>query len=405
MTILYRPLEADEVDSYLDVMELAFGIDLPPAQRARSKKVVDISRMRTAVDNGKIVATFNGFQIELTVPGNMVPMSGVSQVTVAPTHRRRGILTNLMREHFVEARERGELLAGLWASESHIYGRYGYGIAAHRYVTKLAKPYAVMSHPGDATTRIEMITQPEALEILPSIYDTARPQTPGMLSRTKAWWETRILADPPENRQGATAYRHAILKRGDENIGYAIYYHRLPNGYGSLELHIVELVGLDGEAELSLWNYLLSLDLTVSISCWNHPIDSAVLMRTVEQRRWERTLLDTLWLRLVDNVGALSSRQYSSAGEIVFDVEDEYCPWNAGRFLLSVDDKGVGVCEKTERAAQLSLSARELGTLYLGGSSAWQMWRSGLIQGSEGDAIWADRMFRWHRLPWCPHIF
>lgn len=405
MSLEFRPIRDDEVDAYLDVMEFAFGIEISDIQRPRSRKVMDVSRMRGAVDNGKVVATFNAYPIELTVPGSVIPLSGVSQVTVAPTHRRRGILTKLMTSHFEEARERGDLMAGLWASEGHIYPRYGYGVASYHQTARILKPFARMNIRSTPDVSIEMINTAQAREVLPEIYDRARPRIPGMLSRTANWWEFRILADPPQGRQGATPFRHAVLSRAGQPEAYAIYYHRLPNGYGSLELHLVEMIAVNDQAELALWDYLLNIDLTVLISYWNQPVDSIVIPRTIEARRWELSKQDSLWLRPVDLPGALAARRYSSSGQLVIECLDDQCPWNTGRFLLSVDESGVATCQPTAKDSQLRVTPCEIGALYLGGISAYELWRSGLLHGDEKSVIAADRLFRWHRQPWCPHIF
>jgi predicted acetyltransferase len=405
MSLEFRPIRDDEVDAYLDVMELACGIEISDVQRPRSRKNMEVSRMRGAIDNGKVVATFNAYPIELTVPGNVIPLSGVSQVTVAPTHRRRGILTKLMTSHFEEARERGDLMAGLWASEGHIYPRYGYGVASYHQAARILKPFAKMNLQSSPDVSIEMVNTAQARDVLPGIYDRARPRIPGMLSRTANWWEFRILADPPQGRQGATPFRHAVLSRAGQPEAYAIYYHRLPNGYGSLELHLVEIIAVNDQAELALWEYLLNIDLTVLISYWNQPVDSIVIPRTIEARRWELSKQDSLWLRPVDLPGSLAARRYSSSGQLAIECQDDQCPWNTGRFLLSVDESGVAACQPTTQDAQLRVTPREIGALYLGGVSAYELWRSGLLHGDEKSVIAADRLFRWHRQPWCPHIF
>ena len=76
-------------------------------------------------------------------------MRGVTWVGVLPTHRRRGVLREMMRFQLDDFRRRGEPLAALWASESVIYGRFGYGIAAPVHEMKALKPnFAFRDDPG-----------------------------------------------------------------------------------------------------------------------------------------------------------------------------------------------------------------------------------------------------------------
>ena len=85
-----------------------------------------------AVD-GKWISTCGAYSRVMTVPGGAVPVAAVTFVTVQPSYRRRGLLTQMMQHQLADIVERGtEPVALLWASESSIYGRFGYGRATAR---------------------------------------------------------------------------------------------------------------------------------------------------------------------------------------------------------------------------------------------------------------------------------
>ena len=86
--------------------------------------------MHAAFDGDRIVGGAGAFPFELTIPGGTVPCGGVTVVGVLPTHRRRGVLTAMMRAQLEDIRDRGEPIAALWASEEVIYRRFGYGLAS-----------------------------------------------------------------------------------------------------------------------------------------------------------------------------------------------------------------------------------------------------------------------------------
>ena len=65
-------------------------------------------------------------------------------VGVLPTHRRRGVLTEMMRAQLEDIRDRGEPIAALWASEEVIYRRFGYGIASFTGEIELRRGYAAL---------------------------------------------------------------------------------------------------------------------------------------------------------------------------------------------------------------------------------------------------------------------
>src|SRR3712207_2072356 len=114
-------------------MSSAFAHDPSGPYQDEPSPVAELDRSLGLVEDGRVVATSGIYSMQLTVPGAVVPMAGVTWVTVAPTHRRRGILTAIMRRQLTELHEQErEPVAGLWAAEAAIYGRFGYATAAYR---------------------------------------------------------------------------------------------------------------------------------------------------------------------------------------------------------------------------------------------------------------------------------
>jgi predicted N-acetyltransferase YhbS len=81
--------------------------------------VHEAERALLAEDGGTVVGHVTAFTRELTVPGAVLPAAHVTGVAVAPTHRRRRLLTRMMHRQLQEVREAGhETIAVLWASEA-----------------------------------------------------------------------------------------------------------------------------------------------------------------------------------------------------------------------------------------------------------------------------------------------
>ncbi|CAM5252507.1 GNAT family N-acetyltransferase OS=Streptomyces tendae OX=1932 GN=GUR47_09305 PE=3 SV=1 [Streptomyces tendae] len=122
-------------------------------------------------------------------------------------------------------------------------------------------------------------------------------------------------------------------------------------------------------------------------------------------RRCRPELRDALYVRLVDVGEALAARTYQAPVDVVFEVEDAFCPWNAGRWRLSGDAKGAS-CERTPDAADLVLSVRELGAAYLGGVSLGSLGAAGRVREvREGALAAASVGFGSDVAPWLPHGF
>lgn len=380
----------------------AWAFDREDAERWLRYHPLD--RMLAALDDGKIVGGGGSFAFEMTVPGEIVPTAGVTVVGVLPTHRRRGVLTAMMRTQLDDVHERGEPLAALFASDERIYGRFGYGLAQLMGEMQLRRERSGFARPLERRGRIRTVEQDEALKLFPPIWDELRPRTPGMLARSPEWWELRVVRDPESWRPpGAGPKRFAVLELDDTVGGYAIYRHapKWEDGAPQGSLNTIEVFATGPQAEAELWRYLCDIEWVEKINARLLPLDHPLFFILAEPRQMRLRVGDGIWVRLVDVGAALSARSYAADGTVVFEVEDVFCSWNAGRWKLE-----NGAATRTRAAADLACDVAALGSVYLGGFTFDQLVRSGrLAELRPGAAARADAMFRTDRAPWCPEIF
>jgi predicted acetyltransferase len=401
-----RPIREDEYHDYNRAVMRTFRGMLPDvAQGERFRPLIELDRTRCAFEDGRLVATCNAFPFELTVPGAALSTSGTTQVAVLPTHRRRGILRALMRAHLDDVHERGEPLAALWASESSIYTRFGFGCAAYTARLRIERAHGAFAEPWAPAGRLRSIERGEALQILPGLFDRTRLLRPGVFSRSRDWWELRSAFERAPDRGPDLQY--TIYERAGEPRGYLRWrYHAQhhPMGQRANELGLVELQALDPEAHRALWRFALDVDLIEYIEAWNQPLDDPIFFWLADPRRIECSLRDALWLRLVDVPEALAARAYTVPGRLVFELADQHCPWNAGRYELEASERGAQ-CKRTKAEPELRLGASELAAAYLGGNRLQTLARAGRVSGSPEALRRADQLFAWDPLPWCPEIF
>jgi predicted acetyltransferase len=363
-----------------------------------------LERMLAALDDGRIVGGSGSFEFEMTVPGGIARTAGVTVVGVLPTHRRRGVLTAMMRSQLDDVRERGEPLAALFASDERIYGRFGYGLAQLVGEMQLRRERSGFARPLERRGRIRTVEADEALELFPPVWEEVRPQTPGMLSRSPEWWELRVVRDPKEWRPpGSGPKRFAVHELDGRVSGYAIYRHapKWEEGTSKGSVRVAEVVATNTQAEAELWRYLCDIEWVETINAWLLPLDHPLFFLLAEPRQMRLRVGDGLWIRLVDVGAALSVRSYADDGAVVFEVEDSFCPWNAGRWKLD-----GGEAKRTRAAADLACDASALASVYLGGFTFDQLVRGGRVEElRRGATARADAMFRSERAPWCPEIF
>jgi len=406
MQIEIRPCgDAVELREAVGAITDYFAREKPTEEWAeRWLKNFELERMLAAIDDGKIVGGAGAFSFKTTVPGGAsVPCAGVTVVGVKPTHRRRGILRAMMRIQLDDAHERGEPLATLYASEETIYGRYGYGLASLNLNVEIPKAYNEFRPGAGVVGSVRFVEPDEAAVLFPPIYDAVRAATPGMFERDATWWETRPLNDPPEARFGGGP-KHLVVHEVDgAPLGYAIY--RLGGEWGDFgpesAVRAIEVIAAAPESTVSLWRFLLDIDWTKAATTFLMPVDHPLFLLLARPNHARPRLTDGIWVRLVDVGAALSAREYPSADPVVFDVRDEFCPWNEGRWKLE-----GGEASRTEGEADIALDVAELGSVYLGGFTFRDLLRAGRIEElREGAVYGADSIFRGEVAPWCPEIF
>jgi predicted acetyltransferase len=395
----------DELRDAANAITHYFGRERPTEDWAeRWVKNFEIGRMHAAFDDGHAVGGAGAFTFRMTVPGGAsVPTAGVTIVGVLPTHRRRGILRSMMRAQLDDVHERGEPVAALWASEETIYGRFGYGLASLNLKFDIEKGMNEFRPGVETTGTIRMVDAGEAETRLPPVYDAVRRMTPGMYERSLTWWRQRSLIDLPEFRFGGGPKIQVVVEVDGEPQAYAVY--RLHVSFGDLgpetTLRTVEVMGATPGATATIWRYMLDVDWTKTVSAGLQPVDHPLLLLLARPNFARPTLSDGLWVRLVDVQAALSARDYAGDGAVVFEVRDEFCPWNQGRWKLE-----GGEASSTNAAPDLALDVAELGAVYLGGFTFRDLQRAGRIEElSDGAVYRADAIFRAEAAPWCPEIF
>ncbi|MFJ2111516.1 MULTISPECIES: GNAT family N-acetyltransferase [unclassified Streptomyces] len=414
MTTELRVLKPAEWERWFGSCELAFGgIPEEATERALWSELTECDRSIGVWDGEDCVGTAGAFGLRLSVPGGaVVPAAGVTTVSVASTHRRRGILTSMMRRQLDDIRSWGEPLAVLTASEPVIYGRYGYGAATQFLAAeidtarvRLPEPERTDRPDGVRLRRVKA-DDPAVREACEALYAADVAGRPGMLAR-RPGWERRPVVGGGKAADGRSALQCVLAERHGEAAGFALFRLR-PDWDRSGPKGTVELKDLhagDPAAYASLWRFLFGIDLMSTVEAGNRPVDDAFQYLVSDFRRCRVRLQDSLYLRPVEVGAALSARTYRAPVDVVLAVEDAFCPWNEGSWRLSGDAGGAS-CERTGDTAELALSVRELGAAYLGGTSLTALARAGRVTELRPGALAAaSEAFGSDVAPWLPHGF
>ncbi|MGW3727208.1 GNAT family N-acetyltransferase [Streptomyces sp. NPDC000851] len=404
-----RVLRQDEWDLWYKTLIRAFG-GMPESAEERElwDALTEYDRSLGAWEGDACVGTAGAFTFRLSVPGGAsVPAAGITMVSVAATHRRRGVLTSMMRRQLDDIRSWGEPLAVLTASEPAIYGRFGYAAATFGLSAEIDTSRVQLSVPaGTDDVRLRYAAPADVLDACEAVYARLVPRRPGMLARQPSWERVGLL-DPESERDGASPLQCVVAERDGEVTGYARFRIRL--GWGVTghngTVALADSAALDPVTEAALWRFLFGIDLTTTLTVRGRPVDDAWQHLVSDIRRCQPRLRDSLYVRLVDVGAALEARTYQTPVDVVFEVADDFCPWNAGRWRLTGDAKGAS-CVRTSDAADLALSVRELGAAYLGGVSLGSLAAAGRVRELRAGALAeASVGFASTVAPWLPHGF
>ena len=404
-----RTVEPEEITTFVRVNKTAFGFVATQELEELERLVLELDRTVVAVDAGSIVATAGVFSFDVSVAGGTVPMAGVTWIGVLPSHRRQGILRAMMRRMIDEARERGEPLAGLWASEGAIYGRFGFAPATYGAMLEVDRrgPVQVERLPA-AAGRTSLVSATDAREPMLAVYEAARRSRAGMPSRNAMWLDHELLADPEGEREGGGAKQFALYRVGRDVRGYLVYRllpkwddHFLSHG----TMRVFELMALDTDGYAGLWTYCLGVDLVEKVVAWNRPVDDPLPLWLADPRRARVTVGDAQWLAFVDLARALAGRGYATEDRLVLRVHDAHCPDNDGTWAVQVAPDG-SECTATTDEPDLVMEARDLAAAYLGGVPVRRLALAGRIAEHTPDAVARlDAALRVPLAPWTPEVY
>lgn len=376
----------------------AFGEQYTAEDMEDRRIVLDLSRFLLAVDDGEIVGITGDFQLQMTMPGGAcLPFPGVTWVSVAATHRRRGVLTRMMREQHQRFLDEGAALSALTASEGRIYGRFGYGPATLMRKTVVDRRAARLRADLPESGRVRFVAPEEARRILPGLHQRWCATTPGAVARDDRSWDFYFL-DREKWRDGASECHYVV--HPDGFVAYRVASHwneRAP----AHEIRVRDLFAAAPGADVDLWRFLLGLDLAGPINCWDVAADDPLPFLLDDVRAARTTVADDgVWIRPLDIAATLGARRYRVDGRLTLDVHDGFLD-RGGRFTLEGGPGGATVSAAAGgTSADLSLGVGALGSIFLGAHSASTLARAGLIdEHTPGALDRADLMFSVDRQP------
>ena len=405
MELEFRPPAEGDWPAFAAAMQETFIETWPENSAERLRGFADRARPLAGFDGERLEATAGAYRHVMQVPGGSLPCTGITWITVSARQRRRGVLREMMRRLHEAGAADGEPIAALYAAEGAIYNRFGFGVAARSIRVEVdSRELAALPVPPG---RVIEVPHGEALLRFPVVFDEAVSGRPGVVARDSRWWE-RILRQAASPAPGWMEPRFVVyVDASGRDRGIATM--RLKGRERGLlfdgKCRVMDMHCVDPEAASAVWRYAGSFDLVRTVSARMRPADEPLAFLLPDLRQVRVSADEELWVHLSDPVAALQGRRYLSDGVVRFNVDDPAWPRAGGTYELSVSG-GVGVCTRTTAGSDLDLSAADLGAIYLGATSPFQLAAAGrVVEHRRGAVADAHRIFHWAPAAWGPDMW
>lgn len=366
----------------------AFYADAPELDAKHLRELTQPEWTVAAFDNGVPIADVRAIPRERLMNGAQTPFAIVGPVACAAPYRRQGHAGKLLKMSFELMRERGQPITGLYTPHDALYRRYGYERSEEKRRLTFA-PKAVRLRWRASGGKIVPGT-PDDWARINEIYMAKVEQLNGPLTRGERWWRFSVLRDfaegKPKNREIVIWVDEAGSDRG-----YAAYQNRptgdKAGGWDQQEVFIRDLVALDSNAYLGLWEHMQTHDLAARIVHVAHPKDPFQDMCedpfVVKAERDEGPMI-----RIVDIEKALETRPYVGNGTPSFTmrIADRSAPWNDGTWKVEAGD-GKMRAAQTTADPDIEMDVNFLAPLYTGFRTPQLLANVGMITVHNANAL------------------
>ncbi|MAU24250.1 MAG: hypothetical protein CL706_02425 [Chloroflexi bacterium] len=359
-------------------------------------------------DINKIVGTGGADKYSMSVPGgNSISMAGIAFMGTLPTHKRKGIFSSMMNKLHCQAKERGDSIAGLWASQSLLYSRFGYGLATIREDWQINSNHANLSKAKNDSIRFELVDKNTALEEIPKIYDIFRTCQNGATDRTQGYWNYMLYEDEQTmyNKSGNSGFFFVIAYKDNKPSGYAFYNFDKESGVAHEDdkgtLRVEEIISIDRETNNALWHYIFGVELVEEVTFNRRAPNDSLYLMLENPRKLKRDTIDGLWVRIIDPISMLESRTYNYKGNITISISGQNQKDIEGTYLIETDGTNTEV-KKVKNKPDIYMRPSDLSSIYFGGTSPGEHFQAGNIDVDDHNSLRKlTKMFFVEQNPWC----
>ncbi len=412
MALEIRPYREEEEQAFYRVPAIVFGnYTGQPRDPERAEFFIKQEWSLCAFEDGQLATTYAAFPFTQRLNGGTTRAAGVTVVGTLPEFRRRGHLRRIMEFDFKRRyEERLEPVAILLASVAAIYQRYGYACVSTAVRFEIDPRWVAfvptMPEPRGSWREVTKDDRAQLEEMYTAFIEPRN----GYVRRGKPMWDGQVFSGGTYDGANPGPSLLAVYEERGQPQGYVAWAAKwLPSsadtGGPGQRIYVRDYVYNSPSAYRAMWEYLRKFDLAARIVIDNAPVDDPAFHVLQDPRELHAQHRDWLHARILDLERLLPLRPYGAEGRVVFEVRDEMCPWNAGRWALEAGPEGAAV-SRTKETPQLSLDISALAQILYGQVSPTNAVRYGRAEAVPGAPLdlW-DAMWRTNYAPFCPDMF
>ena len=363
-----RPLTIEDVEQYNALLRYAFQVTEQELEETGWKDdeikqskfpVLQRADVRGCFNGESLVSQFAVYPLDMNIFGVRYSVGFVTSVCTYPEYTGHGIMKRLMVHGLTRMREAHKSFALLYPYSIPLYRRLGWEIISNKmtYVVKDTQIPRKNKEPG-YVRRVEWDDR-EFMEL----HTRFAQKTHGCLFRNDLAWEEYWRWD-------------------EDDTVVAVYYSEdgIPYGYmvyliNSDIMHIKEMIYLNREAQLGLWEYIYAHDSMIDEVRGNNFYSEPIAFE-LEDSDIKETVRPYIMGRIVDIEQFFKDFRCDPDEPPAcfrFEIEDELLPWNNGFFTVQFE---AGKCKvlKEEKGHPMKMSIGTLTTLLLGYKTAEKLY-------------------------------
>lgn len=360
--------ETDDVNQYNALLRYAFQVTEQELAETgwrddeikQSKfPVLDRADVLGCFDGKTLISQFAVYPLKMNIYDTVFQIGFVTSVCTYPEYSGHGIMKKLMVKSLTNMRHKGQSFALLYPYSIPLYHKLGWEIVSNKisYTVKDRQIPAKATAPG-YVRRVDW----ENVDFM-NLHSTFASVTHGCLFRNALAWEEYWRWDEDDTMVAI------YYSRDDVPYGYMVYM------ISSDIMHVKEMIYLNREAQLGLWEYIHAHDSMIDEVRGNNYYSEPIAFE-LDDSDIKETIRPYAMGRIID-IKQFFEKYAIDPDEptciYAFDIEDELLSWNNGRFIVLFKDGHCSITSGTPDYT-MKMSIATLTTMLLGYKSAEKLY-------------------------------